>query len=225
MVRIVLSTHPAPLRILDIGCGTGSLSQKFLESIPTADVTGVDIDPTMLWLAETRKEKFKNRLHIFQNDLRDTAWVKSLASSFDAVVSATALHWLNTDQLGVLYQQIGQLLNPGGIFLNADHVGSNAPQIQRYWEEHRLIECNDGENSIRFGQGDDWDSFWVEYSHALGLDVGKLHHHLFKNRDRGHDDGFPLAWHLDKLRESGFPIVDCFWRCGCDAIYGGLKEW
>jgi hypothetical protein len=35
--------------------------------------------------------------------------------------------------------------------------------------------------------------------------------------------GLPLAWHFDRLRESGFAQVDCLWRCDGDAIYGGIK--
>ena len=39
----------------------------------------------------------------------------------------------------------------------------------------------------------------------------------------GVEEGLPLAWHFDKLTESGFSSVDCFWRCDCDAIYGGIS--
>ena len=41
----------------------------------------------------------------------------------------------------------------------------------------------------------------------------------------GVEDRMPLAWHFDRLRESGFSSPECFWRCGGDAIYGAiLKE-
>lgn len=37
------------------------------------------------------------------------------------------------------------------------------------------------------------------------------------------EEGLPLAWHLDTVREHGFAHVDCFWRSDRDAIYGGIR--
>ena len=34
------------------------------------------------------------------------------------------------------------------------------------------------------------------------------------------EEGLPLAWHLDTVREHGFAHVDCFWRSDCDAVFG-----
>ncbi|WP_366521110.1 class I SAM-dependent methyltransferase [Lapillicoccus sp.] len=44
------------------------------------------------------------------------------ASQFDAVLSSTALHWLPAEALSGLYRDLAQLLRPGGVFLNADHL-------------------------------------------------------------------------------------------------------
>ncbi|MBU2509976.1 class I SAM-dependent methyltransferase [bacterium] len=220
IVKIIKATQPEASRILDIGCGTGSLSQRLLKELPNVELHCVDIDPTMLWITESLKTKFEDRIQIYRLDLRDNSWAKNFSLPFDAVVSATALHWLNACQLNTLYQTIGQLLCSGGIFLNADHVGSESLKIQKYWkacrEKLRSIENNNA--------SDDWDSFWSSYSKALKLDVNKIHNHLFKDREGGPEDGLPLSWHVDRLRENGFSMVDCFWRCNCDAIYGGLKE-
>ena len=40
----------------------------------------------------------------------------------------------------------------------------------------------------------------------------------------GSEEGLPLEWHFEKLGASGFEAVDCFWRCDCDAIYGGIRQ-
>ncbi len=220
IIQLITATQSSPKRILDIGCGTGSLSLRLIESFPEAEVFCVDIDPTMLWIAETMKRKYDNRIHILQHDLRDTSWRKNFSFTFDAVVSATALHWLNGDQLNTLYQQISQLLRPSGIFLNADHVGSDSLIIQSYWDRCRDMKRSDESLSPE----NDWDSFWTDYTKALGVDVNKIRDPLFKNRESGPEEGLPLSWHFDKLREANFTVVDCFWRCDGDAIYGGLKE-
>lgn len=220
IIWLVSAINPSPTRILDIGCGTGSLSLRLLESFPKTEIFCVDIDPTMLWIAERLKNNYRSRVRIHRNDLRDSNWVEDFPLAFDAIVSVTALHWLNENQLGQLYRQTSYLLNNGGIFLNADHVGSDSPKIQRYWEHHRDMMRSDENNH----PGNDWDSFWVDYTKALGVDVDKIRSPLFENRESGPEEGLPLSWHLDRLREANFAIVDCYWRCDGDAIYGGIKR-
>ena len=59
------------------------------------------------------------------------------------------------------------------------------------------------------------------YARALGVDILKIQEQLWRPSDWV-EDGMPLAWHFDRLREAGFRSVDCLWRCDCDAIYGGI---
>ena len=73
-------------------------------------------------------------------------------------------------------------------------------------------------------QSDSWDGFWENYSKALGLDVDERYHRVLGGWEGGVEEGLPLTWHLDTLRQCGFEPVDCFWRCDCDAVYGGFKK-
>ncbi len=219
IIQLIKATQQSPKRILDIGCGPGSLSERLLESFPLTEVYCVDVDPTLLWIAEVLKKKYEKRIHIFQGDLCESSWTSNFSNPFDAVVSATALHWLDEGQLSKLYKQINFLLSSEGIFLNADHVGSESSKIRYFWESNRdLIQS---EQTI--APGSDWDSFWTDYTKTLGVDISKIRSPLFTDRETGPEEGLPLSWHLDKLREAGFPIVECFFRFDCDAIYGGLK--
>jgi len=141
----------------------------------------------------------------------------------DAVVSATALHWLTAGELRAVYRRIAQLLRPGGVFVNADHVGSDDARIQAGWTRHRQAMRDQEASTYGAGQVDDWDSFWAAYGRALGQDVATLHERMLGGWEGGIEDGLPLAWQLDALRACGFRSVDCFWRCDCDAIYGGIR--
>jgi trans-aconitate methyltransferase len=125
MVWLVADTQENTALVLDIGCGTGSLMQLILERFPEAEVCGIDFDPTLLVLAKKRLARFGERVRIIECDLRDKSWVELVPNPVNAVVSATALHWLSPQQLINLYEQLGKILCPGGIFLNADHVRSN----------------------------------------------------------------------------------------------------
>lgn len=220
IARLMKQTPQGVSKVVDLGCGTGSLMHGILDAFPDAEVVGIDFDPTMLWLARARLEHFGRRSYIELTDLRQPEWLRTVPAQVDAVVSATALHWLTPEQLAALYGQIAQMLRTGGIFLNSDHVGSDLPAVQREWERHRT-EMRKQEGTA---SGEDWDSFWTAYSKALRLDINEIHQRVVGGWEGGVEDGLPLPWHLDRLRECGFAHVDCFWRCDCDAIYGGFRE-
>ena len=220
MIRIIRDTQPRISRILDLGCGSGSLMLELLEAFPEAKVIGIDYDPTLLLLARGRLAGFGERATIVLADLRDAKWVDNISTPVNAVVSATALHWFTENHLSKLYEQIAAVMRSGGIFLNADHVGSGSEAIQTAWERNR--------QAMRLSESDpnadDWDGFWNDYFDALGLDIRDFHQRVVGGHEDGIEEGLPLTWHFDMLRKSGFSSVDCFWRLDCDAIYGGIRE-
>ena len=217
MVRLIANTQQVVSRVLDIGCGTGSLMLPILERFPKAEVYGIDFDATLLALAEKRLAEFGERVHLIHADIRDKSWTKLVPAPIDAAVSATALHWLSQEQLARFYGRLAKILRPDGIFLNADHVGSKSLSIQKGWEQNREKMLN----QQRDDSADDWESFWDAYGRALKIDIKKYRRKLTEPWE-GSEEGLPLQWHFEKLTESGFKAVDCFWRCDCDAIYGGI---
>ena len=219
MGRLIADTQPTVHRILDLGCGPGTLTLAFLIRFPTAHVYGVDLDPTLLPLARARTARYADRAHFLQVDLRTATWLRDVPAPVDAVVSATALHWLNRQYIETLYAQMATVIRPGGIFLNADHAGSDSPAIQACWERHRAAVRQEQPRE----DAEDWEGFWRAYLTALGPDARQTREAALGGRD-GIEAGLPLAWHLDQLRLHGFSHVDCFWRADCDAIYGGLFQ-
>jgi trans-aconitate 2-methyltransferase len=71
-------------RILDLGCGTGQLTQKIAER--GADVLGLDASPEMIGQA---RQNFPSLRFVLQD-----ATAMSFAEEFDAVFSNAALHWI-----------------------------------------------------------------------------------------------------------------------------------
>jgi SAM-dependent methyltransferase len=219
MARLVRETQPEAKLLLDIGCGTGSVMECLLQSVPGAQVVGVDSDPSLLLLAEKRLEKWSGRACLLNADLRRAEWWAPLPCPFDAVVSATALHWLTPAQLEGLYAQLPILLRPGGIFLNADHVRSDSQAIQGAWEQHR----EEMRRAQQRAEAEDWRGFWRAYGSAIGFDREAFGAEVVGDWKGVVEQGMPLSWHLDRLRAVGFAAVDCFWRSDCDAIYGGIR--
>jgi cyclopropane fatty-acyl-phospholipid synthase-like methyltransferase len=169
IVRTVRAVRPEPRRILDLGCGTGSLSEVVLDAFPECTLIGLDLDESLLALAESRLGRFGQRAILICDDLRKDHWVHSVGQ-FDAAVSATALHWLSAENLARLYGRLAGVLNPGGIFLNADHVASEHPAIQVVWHEEKARQLAAEDHS----KADTWPEFWKAYATALGADANTM---------------------------------------------------
>jgi ubiquinone/menaquinone biosynthesis C-methylase UbiE len=219
IVRLIADTQTNASKILDIGCGTGSLMLPILEAFPKAEVWGIDFDATLLALAEKRLAGFGDRVRLIKADLRKNNWMGLVVGRFNAVVSATALHWFSPAQLCRLYKQFAQILKPSGIFLNADHAGSPCKQIQKGWQNQKQCLTRKYKNS----SVDDWDGFWNAYGRALKINVRVFRKKLMGDWV-GTEQGLPLEWHFEKLKTAGFTAIDCFWRLDYDAIYGGIRK-
>jgi trans-aconitate methyltransferase len=215
IAELLAVSQPEDALVVDLGCGTGSLSHAVLERMPGATVVGIDVDPTLLPLAEARLEPYGERARVIQADLRQAGWPGQIGRGARGAVSATALHWLDRAELARVYRQAGGLLEPGGILLNADPVRSEHPDIHRYraeWE-HELL----GESEAA------WRSFWDGYLAVLGPDAARERQRALRAW-RGDDEGYPLEWHFEAMRASGLGGLDCFWRRGPDAVIGGIKQ-
>jgi hypothetical protein len=199
--------------------GLAALSLAILNAFPQCEVVGVDVDHSLLALATARLARFGGRARVLTADLRNEDWMATIGNAFDGVVSATALHWLSADHLATLYRRLPGIMSPGGILLNADHVGSDSAVIQKAWQAHRQV-AQQAEQAGRTLES--WAEFWQAYATALGVDPHTVGEKAVGPWE-GVEDGMPLAWHFDRLREAGFTSVDCFWRSDCDAIYGGVK--
>jgi ubiquinone/menaquinone biosynthesis C-methylase UbiE len=217
IIKLIKTVCPNPKLIVDLGCGTGSLAIRLLEEFDSAKVYAVDLDPAILLLAQQRLKNFKNRVQITQSDITKMDWNQCIDA--DAVVSATALHWLKPQDLEKVYFQIHKILRSGGIFMNADHAGSSNNLIQKYWESNRE-QMREHEKTQ---SADDWDGFWQQYLSELGGDI-KNERQKALGPWEGTEEGMPLQWHFRKLAQCGFENADCFWRCDCDVIYGAIKK-
>lgn len=92
------------LRVLDLGCGDGTLTAEL--SAAGADVLGVDADASMV--AATRARG----LEAVQADARDLA---ELEGSFDLVLSNAVLHWIA--EVDEVVAAVARVLRPGGRFV------------------------------------------------------------------------------------------------------------
>src|SRR5690606_34457847 len=96
---------PAP-RVLDLACGTGSITLRLLERFPKATSVALDLDPALLRIARGTFDG-DDRVRVVAADLDDPGWTERLGEEpFDAVLTATALHWLSGERVRTLYGEI-----------------------------------------------------------------------------------------------------------------------
>jgi tRNA (cmo5U34)-methyltransferase len=125
MVEALVAAMPfesvAPIRVIDLGCGTGTVARAVLAAFPNAHVTCLDLAENMIAMARAKLARFPN-VHFVVSDFT------AFDGEYDAVVSSLALHHLVTDEdKRRFYERIFARLRHGGVFYNADVVlGSSA---------------------------------------------------------------------------------------------------
>jgi ubiquinone/menaquinone biosynthesis C-methylase UbiE len=116
---------PAPgEKVLDVGCGTGTLALALKSSVGTGEVHGIDASPEMIQVA---KEKAKAGSDIdFQVALIEA--IPFPDASFDLVTSSLMLHHLPDDLKRTGLDEIRRVLKPGGRFMAMDFAAhSHSP--------------------------------------------------------------------------------------------------
>src|SRR5262249_37083371 len=134
MFDVLAELLPESFVALDLGCGPGSMSQRLLARFPNAQAIAVDLDPVLLAVGRGALGSVDGRLRWVAADLTSPDWLDALGTAhLDTVVSSTALHWIEPGPLVRLYGDLASLLEPGGLFLNGDHLafGPALPTFDR----------------------------------------------------------------------------------------------
>ncbi|MCA9905626.1 MAG: class I SAM-dependent methyltransferase [Anaerolineae bacterium] len=189
--------------ILDLGAGSGTLSQVLLARYPDAHTTLVDYSDPML---DSAKQNFApEQATIIKANMADPDWQSALATAtdFDVIVSGYAIHHLPDTRKRSLYAEIFHLLKPGGIFVNVEHVSSPTP-----WVESLFTEA--------FAD----NLYQAEQSRGGDMTRETILERLYQ------DDGdicAPVESQCTWLRKIGFQDVDCYIKIYALAVFGGIK--
>ena len=107
--RIAALPLPARPRILEIGCGTGFLTQALRQRLGPADWTITDLSPAMLAACRARLEDPEGATFRVMDGERPDL---SPGDGFDLVCASLAFQWF--DDLDGALQRLSGLLRPGG---------------------------------------------------------------------------------------------------------------
>ena len=112
-------------RVLDLGTGDGRLLA--LLQVDRPEMHGVGLDFSELMLAAARKRFVEDdRVELIEHDLSEPL---PALGRFDAVVSSLAIHHLEHERKLSLYGEVFDLLEPGGVFANFEHVASPSDRL------------------------------------------------------------------------------------------------
>jgi acyl transferase domain-containing protein/acyl carrier protein/protein-L-isoaspartate O-methyltransferase len=159
-------TGDRPLRVLEIGAGTGSTTSYVLRALPQADYVFTDVSPLFL---ERAAEKFGPQLRYERLDIEQNPAEQGFSGqTFDVILAANVLH--ATRDVRESLTHVRQLLSPQGVLLLLE---GTAPQ--------RWVD-------LTFGLTDGWWRFadtnirpsypllttdgWLEVLHAAGFEGG-----------------------------------------------------
>ncbi len=170
---------PDVSRVLDLGTGGGRLLAMLRAGRPR--MLGVGLDFSELMLAAAR-ERFAGdqRIELVEHDLDRPLPV---LGRFDAVVSSFAIHHLEHERKRALYAEVFELLEPGGVFANFEHVASPTERLHRAFftaigepveNEDPSDRTLDVETQLEWLRGlgfDDVDCYWKWLEMALLVGV------------------------------------------------------
>lgn len=194
MVSSIPFDRPDNINVIDLGCGTGTISKQIKDNFPRATITCLDLAENMIEMSKLKLAGFSGiryQVGDFRNYIFD--------DKYDVVVSSLALHHLVTDDDKIeFYRKIYESLRPEGVFFNADVILGSSEQLQetymRKWKS--FMKKNVSEEEI--------DNKWLP-------------------KYREEDRPAKLMDHFNWLVNLGFVDTDVIWKYYNFAVYGGRK--
>ncbi len=193
------------LRILDLGCGDGTITRRFIDVYPGHHYVLMDGSADMIERAKGNLHDQKNIVYI-HTSFEEFIDNEDDRSTYDCIFSANAIHHLDAIGKAKLYFKIYLILNHDGLFINYDVVQPTSARTEqwqfamwRQWMNETLIKRGRAED---VGKHDGLPDFY---------------------KSKPDNQPSPLLDQLQILEKIGFRDVDCFFKYGIFALFGGIK--
>ncbi len=124
-------------RVLDLGCGTGTLAIQVKRRQPGAEVVGLDADPEMLERAKSKASEAGVELQLDEGYSTDLPYEDA---SFDRVLSTLFFHHLDPEPKRQTAREIARVLRKGGELHVADWGEPADPVMAAAFLSIRLLD-------------------------------------------------------------------------------------
>ena len=129
-------------RVLDIGCGTGTLVVLLKRKYPAAEIVGLDPDPKALRRAKNKVRHAGVAVQLDEGFADELPYEKG---TFDRVISSLMLHHLEDQDREKMLREVLRVLKPGGSFHLLDFAGGEDTAQGRWGRlvnSHARLEDN-----------------------------------------------------------------------------------
>lgn len=193
--RRTVGADGGPIRVLDLGAGTGLLTAALAEALPGAAFTLLDEAEGMLAQA---RERFADRREGSMTTIVGDLLGDMPEGPFDVIASGLAIHHLDPADQARTYAAARERLAPGGVFVNAEQLHAPAAQwLEDHYIERELVHARAGGFSAEAEE-----QAWIRWS-----------------IDRHVDLETQLRW----LHEAGYATVDCVFKSWRFAVVAGWR--
>ncbi|ACK67514.1 Methyltransferase type 12 [Rippkaea orientalis PCC 8801] len=207
MLRLINLTQPNVDKFLDLGCGNGILGKAIYQNYPTAKGFFIDISDTMIEAAKnTLNSDYESKFII--EDFSQNTWINCIIQEapFDVIVSGFAIHHQPDHRKQQIYQEIYDLLKPGGLFLNLEHIASRSKLGETAFDELFI------------------DSLYAFHQHnGSTKSREEIDQEYYNRADKTANILTLVEIQCDWLRDIGFGDVDCFMKLFEIALFGGVR--
>ncbi|KKD38601.1 class I SAM-dependent methyltransferase [Limnoraphis robusta] len=208
ILRIIQMAQSEVNTVLDLGCGDGILGRTILTQYPDAKVVFLDFSEAMISAVQDKLANHQNQVEFILGDFGQSSWVNLVqdVGEFDVIVSGFAIHHQPDSRKQEIYQEIYNLLTPGGVFLNLEHIQSASNFGESVFNEMFI------------------DSL-LDYHHQRGNHQSReeIAQQYYNRPDKAANILAPVELQCQWLREMGFLHVDCFMKVLELALFGGIK--
>ncbi len=211
MIDVALEVLPfnasQPLKILDLGIGTGAFTERLLAAYTQAQVVGLDGAAAMLELARARLAGFADAIEWIVADFQAIPAAVTAPDTYDAVVSSYALHHLSARQKRAALKPVIGAIKPAGWFLNADVVVAEGYETEARIQQIRVeaVTARAAPEDQRFHNAD------ATRQYLCDLEAAEQ------------DQPQTLEEDLRILRDAGLASPEVFWKEYREAVIGGPK--
>lgn len=126
-------------RIVDIGCGTGTLAIALKECEPECEVLAVDPDPAVLEIARSKARTAGADIHWFEAMGDELDGIAALQGC-DKIVSSLVFHQCPIEVKQAIAAQMHRLLRPGGQLFIADYGEQRSPLMRMLFRQIQWLD-------------------------------------------------------------------------------------
>ena len=137
-----LSDTDAPVRVLDLGCGTGLELAYIFNKAPHARITCMDMSANMLELLQQKYAQQADQIECVQGSYVSEPFAQN---EYDYAVSVMTIHHLLEDAKRELYVNIRNALKEGGLYIEGDYVENEAEEQKLLKEYHNTMKDADSD--------------------------------------------------------------------------------